>query len=321
MKMGHVNLPARPKADLRPAAAAREAADAAMTQFRATRAAAPQADPSAVRRAPACFEAATPFGAVRLQLPGAGVGMVDACEAALALHACDELLCALDAWAGLALDWRWPAVPSPGGGMLACVHWRPASAPAQHALLEMPWALLRSLPAPSGTIAAGLEWPPLPVLLAVSQFRLEPAELDRLEPGGAVVLPDSLLRPWQGLLRAADEPACPGAGVPVVLDTPTVPRLAGAPQRRAGGSADHDERIACEVRLAVAHPLPSDRLAGWVEGEALADVGPSAALWRCAGERTSALCLAAGRLMPRRAGWALAVEVLFDAAVAAAPAH
>jgi hypothetical protein len=250
----------------------------------------------------ACFIAAAPSGPLRLELHATGVR--HAVDAALALHRCEPLLCALQAWTGLALDWRWDATAcSPAAGSHACARWR--LDPTLEGSLELPWALLRELPVPDTALAA-LHWPALPAVLAVSQLRLGAEELARLEPGGAAVLPDSLLPGWHGLLRAADEPA--GRGVPVALPSPAAPRLAPRHAHRAALQCDgNDGRVACEVRLATPE-LPADRLAGWRDDEPLADIGPQASLWRCAGSHGSAQSLAVGRLMPWGDGWALAIE-------------
>ncbi len=144
-------------------------------------------------------------------------------------------------------------------------------------------------------------------MLVVSRFRLAVEELKQLEPGGAVVLPESLSPPWQGWLRAADEPAHPGLGVPVDLAQPSTPRLLPATAHTAEAQ-QADLRIPCEVRLGVVHALAADRLGGWCEGETLDQVGATAVLWRSAGARPARL--GTGRLMPWGSGWALALESL-----------
>ncbi len=265
------------------------------------------------------FEAPSPFGPLRL-CAFAGGPVRHAAHAAVALHRCEDLLGALHAWTGHALDWRWTETPAPrmAAATHACARWKPrgdGSDPGATprdllCLLSLPWALLRRLPPPGGALAACLRWPAVPVVLAVSQFRIGSDELALLEPGGAVVLPDSLRAPWHGVLRTADEPATPGLGVPVALPTPSAPRLVrgDAPPSSTGGGLD--DRVVCEVRLAVPHTLPGDRVAGWCDGEALGEVGPHATLWRCATAQDDAACLAGGRLMPWGDGWALAVETV-----------
>ncbi|HEY1392780.1 MAG TPA: hypothetical protein VFV25_05365 [Methylibium sp.] len=241
-----------------------------------------------------CFTAATPDGRLRLQCPARAR---HAADAALALLRCDPLLVALQDWTGLPLDWRWEpaAAPLPAAGPHAWALWRLRD----DGLLALPWSLLRGLPAPPASLAALLQWPALPAVLSISQLRLDGDELSQLEPGGALILPESLLSPWHGLLRAAGEPA--EAGIPVALPSPTAPRLAAGDARSIAppGAGDY------EVRLALPDPVPADRLTGWFDGEALA-AGPDAGLWRHAG----AVPLAAGRLMPWGDGWALAIETV-----------
>jgi hypothetical protein len=300
---------------------------------------------AAPQPAAACFDAPVPGGPLRLRLEGARVR--HAVDAALALHRCESLLRALETWSGIALDWRWVAAPAlalapaPTTRTHAQAHWCPApdgdgAAPASLAasvaspavsrgVLELPWAWLRELPAPGAELAQSLQWPALPAVLCVAEFRLEAGELAQVEPGGAIVLPPSLTPPWHGLLRAACEPALEGLGVPVSLPLPATPLLAarGARPRAASHAAAHeaaDARIACEVRLSLRGALPADRLAGWFEGEALADAGPRASLWCRLGAHEPAHRAALGRLMPRGDGWALAIETLCDA-MAGAVAH
>ncbi|HEU0200374.1 MAG TPA: hypothetical protein VFR86_08060 [Burkholderiaceae bacterium] len=291
--------------------------------------------PAGHRETPAAvwFQAETSAGPLRLCAAGAAP---HAAAAAIALQRCELLLDALDVWTGLALDWRWLAAPpanaAPAGH--ACVHWDPSGdSDAGACRLELPWGLLRLLPAPPAPLAQRLHWQEVAVVLAVAQFRLGREELVRLEPGGAVVLPASLRSSWHGLLRALDAPALPSHGVPVALAAPWMARRISASAggsndlaapdaadtwpARAGGSGDltavdgADAWRTYEVRLETPRPLPADRLAAWFEGD-LSEVGPRAALWRCAAGHEAAKLLATGRLMPWADGWALAVETLID---------
>ncbi|HTT11050.1 MAG TPA: hypothetical protein VMG60_09195 [Burkholderiaceae bacterium] len=262
----------------------------------------------------AWFEAAAPGGPLRLYASGTAR---HAADAAVALARCEPLLDALDDWSGTALDWRWIAAPAAvtSAASHARAHWTPETNPTGKrevgCRLELPWALLRSLPAPDQTLARQLHWADVPVTLAVARLWIEPDELGLLERGGAVVLPESMQAGWQGVLRALDEPATPGHGVPVTLASPWAPRRVRvappAPARAAAVGAG----TACEVRLAIPHAVASDRLSGWFEGDVGA-VGVRAGLWRCASEREPAVCLAAGELMPWGDGWALAIEDLYE---------
>jgi hypothetical protein len=196
-------------------------------------------------------------------------------------------------------------------GSHAAPRWRLDA--ALHGRLELPWSLLRGLPAPSPELAAALDWPPVRAVLAASRLRIDADELARLEIGGAVLLPESFRAPWAGRLRGADEPAHASTGVPVDLGAPSAPRLrpaAGTSQAAPAGDAA-DPRIACEVRLDAVLALPGDHLGGWLD-VVLDGVGAGAGLWQCAGAHGPARPLAAGRLMPWGDGWALAVDVLDD---------
>jgi hypothetical protein len=244
----------------------------------------------------ASFTAETPHGAARLRL---AAGARHAVDAALALHRCDELLCALQAWSGLPLEWRWEGTDAPPHSTAS----QQACAQSPHGLLALPWTLLRALPAPDAALATQLQWPTLPAVLAVSRLRVAADELALLEPGGAVVLPDSLVPAWHGLLRAADEPA--SAGVPVALSSPDAPVLASRGAFPSAAASGDDSRIACEVRLSMPHALAADRLAGWCVDEPL-NAGPCASLWQCAPARP----LATGRLLPWGDAWALAIEAV-----------
>jgi hypothetical protein len=280
-------------------------------------AAAPPRDASSALDTGAWFDAATPHGTLRL-CAFTGQAVRHAVDAVLALDRCEALLVALEAWTGIALDWRWnPTPPRRPSGSHAAATWEPpapeADAPPHElvGLLSLPWALLRACEAPDAALAASLRWSSVPAVLAVASFKLDAADATLLEPGGAVVLPDSLQSPWHGRLRGADEPAGPGALVR--LDTPALPQLvrghaAEDPSSHVLSGAAVDERIACEVRLALPHTLPADRLTGWHDGQTLADAGPRATLWRCAADDLPAQALAAGRLMPWGDGWALSIE-------------
>lgn len=270
----------------------------------------PQAAPerqAAQTASTACYVATSPAGPLLLQID---TSVRHAADAAIALQRCDDLLCALDDWTDLHHDWRWTdrSPRRPAAGSHAMARWHIDDSLAGR--IELPWALLRGLPRPPASLAASLQWPALPAVLAVSQIRLTVEELRQLEPGGAVVLPESLSPPWRGRLRAADEPAQPGFGVPVDLTSPSTPRLAQSFAHSAE-LQEADMRIACEVRLGVVHALAADRMGGWCDGETLNEIGATAALWRCAGVRPARL--ATGRLMPWGTGWALALESLDDA--------
>ncbi|HEX6707436.1 MAG TPA: hypothetical protein VF169_21945 [Albitalea sp.] len=246
------------------------------------------------------FVASGAHGVLRLCAFAGAPAPCHAVDAALALHRCEPLLGALDRWLGQDLAWRWSETPMPRAASAthAWVRWTRADAELE-CMLALPWSLMRSLPAPPEELASCLQWPDVPVMLVVSQCRIDAEELQLLEPGGAVVLAESLQRPWHGVLRAADEPAWPGAGVRVVLDPPSTPRLAGS-------IAARDEAPGmCEVRVATSRSVSGDRLAGWFTDEAIGEVGPLAGLWRCA---EPAQWLASGRLMPWGDGWALHIE-------------
>ncbi len=264
----------------------------------------------------AWFEAAAGAHTLRLYAGGAPR---HAADAAVALARCDTLLDSLDAWLGTALDWRWIAAPASvtATATHARVHWRPAPDPAARrkeagCRLEVPWALLRLLPAPDEALSMQLTWPEVPVVLTLGQVAIPQAELAELEPGGAVVLPGSMQPRWQGALRSIDDAGTLGAGVPVSLASPWVPRR--VPVAAAAGDAGVEalgDRVACEVRLTAPSVVPGDRLAGWYEGE-LGAAGGQATLWRCATEREPAVLLASGELMPWGDGWALALRQTSD---------
>jgi hypothetical protein len=261
-----------------------------------------------------------------------------AADAALALHRCEELLEALDGWAaqvgavaaaiastpadgssrpasGAAptqpLDWRWIATPGRAGigPGHAFVGW-----PEPACRLVAPWAWLRARGAPPAALAGRLQWPAVDVVVAVARLRLERDELGRIEPGGAVLLPPSMRRPWRGRLRGADE--ADDAGVAIELISPSAARLLGhaVADEPAPPQDDVDGRIACEVRLACDALLPADRLAGWRD-DVLPEFGARAELWRCAAPRRPPLKLAGGRLMPWGDGWAMAIEALAEETV------
>jgi len=263
----------------------------------------------------AWFEAQTGGGSMRLYASGSAR---HAADAAVALGRCDALLDALDAWTEAPLEWRWIAAPASvtATASHARAQWRPEESARSGkkelaCRLELPWTLLRKLPAPDPELARQLHWLEVPVVLAIAQLHIGEDELALLEPLGAVVLPESMQSSWHGCLRALDEPAQPGAGVPVTLPSPWSPRRTKSGSRGAVAAAAAGDRIRCEVRLGMAHPVPGDRLAGWYEGD-LGEVTTRAGLWRCATEREPARCLATGELMPWGDGWALALRELYE---------
>lgn len=257
----------------------------------------------------AWFEATAGTDSLRLYAGGAPR---HAADAAIALARCEALLDGLDDWLGVALDWRWIAAPAAvtANATHARIHWRGGDTAKYKDLVcrvEMPWSLLRTLPAPDDTLDAQLHWPDVPVVLTIARVAIGRDELADLEAGGAVVLADSMQRSWQGLLRSLDDAAIPGAGLPVSLASPWTPRRikldarVDPPREAAGG------KLACEVRMTSPNVVPGDRLTPWYEGEVGA-VGGQAGLWRSATEREPAALLATGELMPWGDGWALAIE-------------
>jgi hypothetical protein len=267
------------------------------------------------------FEAPSSFGALRLQIDGAAAAG-RAAEAAVVLQRSAALLDAFDDWSGLDADWRW--IEPPELALSASTHvwvdWTPIEAgtdasgdPPISARLELPWALLRRLPAPPDALQPQLHWPAVPTALVISRPKVGEADLSALEPGGAVLLPESLGRSWQGVLRALDEPA--EAGVPLALPSPWTPRVLAQAAAPAGTGepavppADAGGSIACEVRLATRRALAADQLAGWHADEAI-EVGQHASLWHWPAAGEPAIYLASGRLMSWADGWALALEAV-----------
>lgn len=252
-----------------------------------------------------CFEAATPQGALVLRVAANAAPPRHAADAAILLHGCEPLLTALDDWADAPLAWRW--VLAPAAAVRAGADWH-----GGRARLECPWRWLRARPAPEED--AGLAWAALPASLVAARLRLSAEEIDALEPGGALIVPQSLLPSWHGVLRAADEtetigPVVALAGVAETL--PAAPRLAPGFDAAAALAAWGDAGELVELRLDLPGAIAADRLAGWRDGP-IGPAGPLAQLWRCEAGRTPARRIACGRLMPWGDGWALAIESLVD---------
>ena len=287
------------------------------------------------------FEAPTPHGAVQLYLGEAEGPATHAAAAALALRRAAPLLDLLDAWLGdAAPDWRWRQGGAARLGTAAVrLPWRDSC----HQLIA-PWRWLRALPAPPEALAARIQWPAMDAVLAISRQRLSAAEVHQLEPGGAVLLPESMRAGWTGGLRAATEAGeaegvdvsdaadvagqaidtdrpreAVAAGIAVALDDPARPRvLPGGPRQpaacadRTGGRPGDSH----EVRLHLRRTLPAHHLAGW-DAEALHDAITAhlaASLWQTAAAREPARCLAHGRLLPWGDGWALLIDGLGEEA-------
>ena len=271
------------------------------------------------------FEAPCAGGSIRLRAGPGGESARHAADAALVLSCIEPLLAALDDWVGAELDWRWlEAPPRAAHGAGVTARWR-ASAEAPGCLVACRWALLRTLSAPPPALAAQLEWPTSAAVLVLARLQLGADELGLLEPGGAVLLPPSMQPPWQGLLRATDEPPDPTAGVVVDLSVPARPRLAGRGATAPAAAPPPDPSCAaCELRLELPLGVDASCLAGWCrEGESgdvvpLAESGMSVSLWRCATPGRAEHRLAGGRLMPWGDGWAFGLESIDSSLEAAA---
>ena len=257
------------------------------------------------------FEAPTAEGAVRLWVHDT---VRHAADAALTLESCAPRLDALDAWFGFAPAWRWCAPGTPSGGVPphARAQWHRDStdgAGAAACRIELPWSLLRQLDAPPAPLAAQLHWSPAAATLVLAQLPLDDVELEMMEPGGALLLPCSMVAPWQGWLRAADEGAATDRGLAVRLIDPWHFQVLPEAERRP--AADATDAGLYEVRLSLPRPLDAAQLAGWQQGDP-GEADARASLWRCAGDGGSARYLAGGALMPWGDGWALHLETLAD---------
>lgn len=241
----------------------------------------------------ACFAAATRHGSVRLAALNIQAPR-HAAEAAIAFARFAGVVTAIETWAGEAFNWRWATRPSLPLGATAMFGTN-AHTPCR---IEFPLPLLRALPAPPDTFAARLQWDSVPIVLAIAGLDLSDAELDHIEPGGAVVLPASLDPDWRGTVRGADEPVACG----LVVALGAAPRISVQVLTAAAVPAVSS---AYEVRLNDCASLPADQLVGWSEFS-LRDLSTDASLWRTGGIQAD--CLAKGRLMPWGSGWALAIE-------------
>ena len=143
----------------------------------------------------------------------------------------------------------------------------------------------------------------VPPNTVINGLALAADELDALEAGGAVVLPESMRPDWRGVLRARGEPLASGA--PLALATPHAPQVVARDAATPALSLDAGA-VMCEVRLAGTPMVAIERLAGWQPGS-VGHLGERAVLWRCDG--VSRRC-AAGTLMPWGDGWALAIDTV-----------
>ncbi len=280
----------------------------------------PRSDDASPSTASTFFAAGAPGGPLRLEV--ACREARHAVDAVLALAACEELLCELQAWTGLPLDWRWAAAPRRHAGApgLASANWSVSRTDddvhAVHGVLEVPWTMLRELPEPEGVLGRRLQWTARPAMLAISQWCADDGEFSLLEPGGAIVLSESFDEGWHGLMRAADEPAMHGLGVPFAMPWPRPGVVSAGRARPILPSDAHPAWVPCEVRINMP-PLHADVLAGWRAGMALPAAGPRASLWRCDGDHGAAKRLADGMLMPWGEGCALFIDTVCDRTAAA----
>ncbi len=255
------------------------------------------------------FEASTPHGPLQLYLGEPAGPASHAAAAALALQRAAHLLDLLDDWLGdAAPEWRWQPDTTTGittrrGPTMLRLPWRDSC----HQLIA-PWRWLRGLPPPPEALAERLQWPAIEAVLAMARLSLSADEMQQLEPGGAVLLPDSMKPGWTGRLRTAHEDA--DAGVAVQLDDLARPLVlpGTAPRLQPAGAAGR----LCELRLDLHSALPASNLAGWhpdaPQGAVAGDL--AATLWQQPAGREPARCLAHGRLLPWGDGWALLVDGL-----------
>jgi hypothetical protein len=252
----------------------------------------------------AWYEAASPFGPLWLCAQADGA-VRHAAAAAVLLQWPASVLDALDDWAALEFDWRWTAVPhAADAGSHIVVRWPSDDAAPRAAHLVLPWALVRHLPPPAGILVDGVRWEPAQATVVAAQLALPPDELDALESGGAVVLPESMRPDWRGLVRARGEPV--GVGAPVALATPHAPQVVLRDGANPTQTPPEAGTVACEVRLASTPMVAIERVAGWQPGS-VGNLGYRASLWRCDG--VPCRC-AEGTLMPWGDGWALAIDTV-----------
>lgn len=249
----------------------------------------------------AWFEAASPFGALWLCVQ-TGAAVRHAAAAAVVLQQAGPMLDALDDWTVLELDWRWTPLPQAAdAGSHVVLRWPDDDAAPVSAHMVLPWSLVRHMPPPTATLADSVRWEPAQATAVIARLALSAAELDALEPGGAVVLPESMHPDWRGALRARGEPL--DAGTPLALAAPHAPRV--VPRDPAARPLTCETgTVACEVRWDRTPMVAIDRLAGWSTGD-IGDLGSLASLWRCDGAPRRC---AGGTLMPWGDGWALALD-------------
>lgn len=251
----------------------------------------------------AWFEAASAFGPLWLCVQADGA-VPHAAAAAVLLQWAASVLDALDDWTLLELDWRWTPVPQAAdAGSHLVVRWPVDEAAPRAAHLVLPWTLLRHLPPPAGILVDAVCWEPAQATVVVARLALAADELDALEAGGAVVLPESMRPDWRGVLRARGEPL--DAGAPLALATPHAPQVVARDQAAPTLTPDAGA-VVCEVRLASTPMVAIERLTGWQTG-GLGNLGERAVLWRCDG--VPRRC-ATGTLMPWGDGWALAIDTV-----------
>jgi hypothetical protein len=259
------------------------------------------------------FHAGTAAGDVRLWVQ-APLAACSGTGAAVALDECDLLLQAIDGWLAAELDWRWGDTQASDDAGLARARCAPSAEAGQASFdrcrLELPWTMLRSAGPPPQPLATRLRWQDTPAQLTISRLGLEDAELSDIEPGGLVVLPESMAPGWTGWLHLPEEP--PWLGCAIDLAASGWPRLPSP-----AGDAQHSPRTwcmpgnPCIVRLVLPAPVPSPLLTGWEGPDCrLAEFATGEAqLWLGESAGTSALrLLAKGRLVPWGRGCAILID-------------
>jgi hypothetical protein len=179
-----------------------------------------------------------------------------------------------------------------------------------HCWLEVPWLLLRTVRPPPPALARRLRWQDMTAQLTLSTLFLDDMELSAIEPGGAVVLPESMGAGWVCRLHVPDE--APERGVAVAVQT------AGAPARGTDGAGPPSPAplpsggaSICRVLLPIPRPLGAFFLAGWSAPPLSVDdlAKRRSELWLMPpGTRAPPRRIAAGSLIPWGQGCALLID-------------
>lgn len=195
-------------------------------------------------------------------------------HAALCLGRAEPLICLLEDWLGVPLDLEPGTLTLPQDNYLR-VEWAPpdaadAAAIAEKVLMYLPLDALAHLSVPPAELAAALRWNALPCTVVISSAAVLHRQLERLEPGGLMLMPASFEPFWRCQVRLG---ACPALTFAAELDAgqqrlifePYESKTVNSPGMRVEDDVVPANAERVDVVLRHDLVIAVDRLTGWAD--------------------------------------------------------